>query len=310
MRRLLVCALLPCLAALPGRAAECGGSWPARRAALAETLARPVQVNAFAPDKDKAAFTDDSVRQDKDGVRLPLEGGGTAILSHDWNRCDRNAPDCEPAERFEVRAHLQGVGYYVVAGWMPRREGAITRLVDDRSGAVTLIGGRPLLSPSRRRAVVVTGDNPYTWAGTEVWRLQRPVPVAEWEQDAPAPADYAFEQWWDDDTIQLAARRLAPGQDQPIGAVLACAGGSWHLLHATDGAWLAAYRSPSGHRHALPRKHGLVIWQDGEQVFAAPDDVGAFRRWQDEDTAVFAAPAGDEGEVRVRHDGTGWQVEK
>ncbi len=291
------------------QAAQCARSWEQRQPELAELLGRPAAPGAFTPAPGPDAEAREAlallgIGQDDDGVRLPLAGGGIAILANDWTACRRGTPGCEPALRFEVEDDLADLGFWLVAGWQPRHEGRVMRLVDKVSGAVTLIGGRPHPSPSGRLAAVVAGDSPYSWSGTEIWRLDHPVPRTQWAEDALGPADYAFVRWLDDDTVLLAARGLSPDQPAPLTAVLACAGQAWHLVHDTGPHWLDRTRSPSGHRVALARRRGVVVWQDGEQAFAAATDVDGFDRWDGDDAVLFLKTGG--GRLRVvRHpDGT------
>ncbi len=293
------------LGAGPAGAADCGGSWPGRRDEMGALLAAPVVADAFVSAVTLPPVPPGAVENEA-GVRLPLVGGGSAILAHEWTHCRRGDADCEPDHRYEIQDYLPEMGAYLVAGWEPGRQGAIMRLVDDRTGAVTLIGGRPHPSPSRGRAVVVAGDSAYAWAGVELWRLDRPVPRQDWDQEALASADYAFVRWQDDDTVVLAARRVVIGQPEPLAVVLTCAAGNWHLIHNVAAPWLAAERSPSGHRHALVRTSGVVIWQDGEQVFAAATDVAGFAGWRDEDNAVFFKPSSEP--LTVHRGPDGWAV--
>jgi len=284
------------------RAADCPRPLDARRGELAALLAQPAAV----PPMARPAPAPSGAVVNADGVRLPLKRGGTAILPNDWQGCRKGAAGCEPAERLEIVGHYPELGATLVAGRPQGRDGALYRLVDDVSGAITAIGGPPLPSPSGRLAAVVAGDSADTWAGTEIWRLGGAVPVAEWEQDAAQPADYAFAGWRGDDTVLLAVRGLDPRQTAPLAAALTCAGDSWHLLHDTRAPWLERLASPSGHRHALLRQTAVVVWQDGEQVFGAPAVATTFVGWRDEDTALFARPGG--GALTVRFDG-GWRAE-
>jgi len=284
------------------QAADCPRSLDERRSELAALLAvapPPAPMPIASPRPPGAVVNDD-------GVRLPLTEGGAAILANDWGRCQRGG-GCEPELRQEILDHFPGFGATLVAGWLPGREAALYRLVDDRSGAVTAIGGRPFPSPSGRLAAVVAGDNPLAWAGTEIWRLGGPVPAPEWEQDAPAPADYTFAGWRGDDLVLLAANRLGPGQTAPLAAALVCAGDSWHLVHNTAAPWLAALASPSGRRHALVRPGAVIVWQDGEQVYSAPAVVAGLASWPDEDTVVFTTPGG--GTLRLRRVEAAWRPE-
>ena len=286
----------------PAQAADCPRPLDQRRDELAALLGAPPHPAPLpvASSRPPGAVVND------DGVRLPLTGGGTAILANDWGNCRRGS-GCEPELRQEILDHFAGFGATLVAGWLPGRDAALFRLVDDRSGAVTAIGGRPFPSPSGRLAAVVAGDNPLAWSGTEIWRLGGPVPLPEWEQDAPAPADYALAGWRGDDIVLLAANRLGPGQTAPLAAALVCAGDSWHLIHNTVAPWLAALASPSGRRHALIRPGAVIVWQDGEQVYSAAAVVAGLAGWTDEDTVLFTTPGG--GTLRLRRGEAGWRAE-
>ncbi len=191
-------------------------------------------------------------------------------------------------------------GRRLAVDWQPGHRGALYHLVDTANGAATAIGGVPYPSPSGKRAVVVAPDSPYVWSGTEIWRLDSTPPHTEWEQDSASPADYALQGWQGEDSVLLAVRGLVPEQTAPLPAALVCADGRWHLIHPTEAEWLARYRSPMGQRHAFARQRWAVIWQNGEQVFAAPADHPVFEGWQDEDTAVFGLPDGDT--LTVRHE--------
>ena len=288
--------------ALPVQAADCAKSWDKKREELMPVLALRSDAAAFVVPQRSLRMERLSAHEDDHGVWLPLFSGNTAILANDWQGCENDDANCEAAERMSVEDYFPNLGFWLVAGWQPRLHGVVMRLVDAQSGAVTLIGGTPHPSPSQRRAVVVAGDNPFSWSGTEIWSLDHPIPHTEWEQYSLAPADYAFVRWIDDDAALLAVRNLSVGQIQPLNAILACGGKSWHLIHNTSASWLDLQRSPSGRRHAMVRKNGLVIWQDGEQVFSSDIDAEGFIRWRDENTAEFT------GGVTVVKNGDGWDV--
>jgi len=301
MRRDLIFLVALCLATTAG-AADCPRPLEERRSELAPLLAvAPVPAPVLGP----AARPVGAVVNDE-GVRLKLTGGATAILANEWGHC-RRGTGCEPELRQEIMDYFPPLGATLVAGWLPGHEAALYRLVDDRSGAVTAIGGRPHPSPSGRLAAVVAGDNPQAWAGTEIWRFGGLVPLAEWEQDAPAPADYAFAGWRGDDVVVLAARHLATSQTAPLAAALVCAGDAWHLVHDTTAPWLVALASPSGRRHALIRPGAVVLWQDGEQEAAIPAVVTGLAGWQGEDEVAFTTPGG--GAAWLRRSEGGWREE-
>ena len=301
MRRNIILLAALCFAST-ARAADCPRPLEERRGELTSLLAvAPVPVPTPSPAlRPVGAVVND------EGVRLRLTGGATAILANEWGHC-RRGTGCEPELRQEIVDYFPLLGATLVAGWLPGRDAALYRLVDERSGAVTAIGGRPYPSPSGRLAAVVAGDNSQAWAGTEIWRFGGPVPLAEWEQDAPAPADYAFAGWRGDDLASLVANHLAPGQTAPLAAALVCAGDAWHLVHDTTARWLVALASPSGRRHALVRPGAIVLWLDGEQEAALPAVVTGLAGWAGEDEVVFTTPSG--GAVRLRRSESGWRAD-
>jgi hypothetical protein len=166
------------------------------------TLCGPLEVHGGNPD-EKPCLNElrEVARRDGSVLTLKLGNGKTKVIS--------DSKECNNPDKEDLCVSYRLVGYIGDRQFMvnvqPYECGSVL-LVDRRTGAETMLGGWPHLSPSKKRFLVtsssIAGECSPAYA-IAVFSLVNDSPRLEWQSGPPDWEDYDYDGWDGDDRVRL-----------------------------------------------------------------------------------------------------------
>jgi hypothetical protein len=183
------------------------------------------ELRRLEPERIRAQ--DGRVLRQGDELALKLDNGGRMFLRNDDSMCLEGIIPArnDGCVAFFFVGHAQR--FYLLRARYDA--GSDYRLIDDGTGASTIVPAEPHFSPDGRHLVTVCAENAYDPVGIEIWSLGAGEPSREWTHQPQQYAVYSFVRWDGNASIALEVKTYVDHDLKQLPARLVLGDGGWML---------------------------------------------------------------------------------